>query len=153
MTFFFCNRHCIRGLRLQSERLSANKEAPEPFKKELHDVIEREGLTPEQMYNCDETGLYYKRLPTKTLTTKAEKNASGMKKQKERVTLMASSNASGSHKLSLLFIVMAANQRCFNDVNKGALPVVYKFQKNAWVIAAIFTDWFNCHFVPSVKSI
>ena len=147
----FCNRHGIRGLRLQGEKLSADTEAPEPFKKELQDVMELEGLTLEQIYNCDETGLYYKMLPTKTLATKAEKNASGMKKQKEQVTLLACSNASGSHKLPLLFIGKAANPRCFKNVNKAALPVVYKSQKNAWADAAIFTDWFNCHFVPSVK--
>ena len=127
-----CNRHGIRGLRLQGEKLSAD-------------------TTLEQIYNCDETGLYYRMLPTRTLAAKTEKNASGMKKQKERVTLMACSNGSGSHKLSLLFIGKVANPRCFKHVNKTALPVVYKSQKNAWADAAIFTDWFNCHFVPSVK--
>ena len=149
----FFNRHGIRGLRLQGEKLSADTKAPEPFKKELQDVMEREGLTLEQIYNCDETGLYYKMLPTKNVTTKAEKNASGVKKQKERVTLMACSNVSGSHKLPFLFIGKAANPRCFKHVNKAALPVVYKCQKNAWANTAIFTDWFNCHFIPSVKSI
>ena len=79
----FCNQHGICGLRLQGEKLSADTEAPEPFKKELQDVIEREWLTLEQIYNCDEMGLYYKMLPTKALATKAERNASGMKKQKK----------------------------------------------------------------------
>ena len=147
----FCNRHGIRGLRLQGEKLSANTEAPEPFKEQLQEIMEREGLTLEQIYNCDETGLYYRMLPTQTLAAKTEKNASGMKKQKERVTLMACSNASGSHKLPLLFIGKAENPRCFKHVNKAALPVVYKSQKNAWADATIFTDWFNCHFIPSVK--
>ena len=60
----FCNQHGIHGLRSQGEKLSADKEAPEPFKKELQDVMEHEGLTLEQIYNCDETELYYKMLPT-----------------------------------------------------------------------------------------
>ena len=64
---------------------------------------------------------------------------------------MACSNASGSHKLPLLFIDKAANPRCFKHVNKAVLPVVYLSQRNAWANAPIFTDWFNCHFVPSVK--
>ena len=146
----FCNRHGIRRLSLQGEKLSADTEAPESFKKQLQDTMEREGLTLEQVYNCDETGLYYRMLPTKTLAAKTEKNPAGMKKQKERVTLMACSNATGSHKLPLLFIGKAANPRCFKHVNKAALPVVYKSQKNAWADAAIFTDWFNSHFIPSV---
>ena len=75
---------------MQGEKLSADTETPEPFKKELLDVMEREGLTLEQIYNCNETGLYHRMLPTITLGTKAEKNASGIKKQKERVTLICS---------------------------------------------------------------
>ena len=74
-----------------------------------------------------------------------------MKKQKERVTLMACSNATGSHKLPLMFIGKAANPRCFKNVNKSALPVIYYAQKNAWVNAEIFSDWFHHHFVPAVK--
>lgn len=74
-----------------------------------------------------------------------------MKKQKERVTLMACSNATGSHKLPLMFIGRAANPRCFKNVNKSALPVVYYPQKIAWVNAEIFSDWFHNHFVPAVK--
>ena len=121
---------------MQGEKFSADTEAPEPFKKQLQDIMERKGLTLEQVYNCDETGVYYRMLPTKTLAAKTEKHPSGMKKQKERVMLMACSNATGSHKLPLLFIGKAANPRYFKHVNKAALPVVYRSQTNA----AIFTD-------------
>ena len=50
--------------------------------------MEKEGLTQELLYNCDETGLYYRMLPAKTLASRYEKRAEGMKKQKDRVTLM-----------------------------------------------------------------
>ena len=46
---------------------------------------------------------------------------------------MACSNATGDHKLPLMFIGKAANPRCFKYVNKQALPVAYYAQKNAWV--------------------
>ena len=69
----FCNRHSIRSLRLEGEKLSADTESPESFNKELQDVMECEGLTLEQIYNCDETGLYYKMLPTNTLAAKTGK--------------------------------------------------------------------------------
>ena len=45
----FCNRHGIRGLRMQGEKLLADREAPEPFKKELQDVMECVGLALEQI--------------------------------------------------------------------------------------------------------
>ena len=47
-------------------------------------------------------------IPNKTLATRLEKGAQGMKKQKECITLMACSNATGSHKLPLVFINKAA---------------------------------------------
>ena len=80
----FCKRHGIRELCLQDEKLSADTEAPDPFKAHLQNVMEHEGLTLEQIYNCDETGLNYRMLPAKTLADKTKKNAVRMKKQKER---------------------------------------------------------------------
>ena len=58
-------------------------------------MLEREVLTLEQLYNCDETGLCYKMLPSKTLASRSEKEASSMKNQKDRVTLMACCNTTG----------------------------------------------------------
>ena len=73
------------------------------------------------------------------------------KKAKDRVTINACANASGTIKLPLLLIGKAKNPRCFRNLNKEALPVVYRSQKNAWVDRDIFRDWFfNC-FVPETK--
>ena len=58
---------------------------------------------------------------------------------------MACANATGSHKLPLMFIGKAANPRCFKNVNKSALPVLY-YSDNE-----IFSNWFHHHFVPAVK--
>ena len=56
--WYFCNRHGICGLCLQGEKFSADTESPEPFKKQLQDVMEGEGFALEQVYNYDEMGLY-----------------------------------------------------------------------------------------------
>lgn len=146
----FCQRHGIRQLSLQGEKVSSDTSAVEPFKEELQQLLERESLTLEHLYNCDETGLCYRMLPSKTLASRSEKGASGMKKQKDRVTLMACSNATGMHKLPMMFIGKAANPRCFKNINKKALPVHYYSQKNAWVNSEIFNDWFHNQFVPAV---
>lgn len=129
----FCNRHGIRELSLQGEQLSSNPNEIDPFKKKIQEIMERESLTLEQVYNCDETGLLFRMLPEKTLAAKHEKGAKGMKKQKDRVTLMACSNASGSHKLPLVFIHKYQKPRCFKNVNVSALPVKYYAQSNAWM--------------------
>ena len=146
----FCNRHGIRQLSLQGEKVSSNVSAVEPFKEELQQLMECESLSLTQLYNCNETGLCYRMLPNKNPASRSAKEASAMKKQKDRVTLMACSNATGSHKLPLVFIGKAANPRCFKNVNKKALPVHYFSQKNAWINTDIFLDWFHNQFVPSV---
>ncbi len=146
----FCQRHGVRQLSLQGEKVSSDTSAVEPFQNELQELMEREHLTLAQLYNCDKTGLCYRMLPTKTLAARREKDASAMKKQKERVTLMSCSNATGKHKLPLMVIGKAANPRCFKNVNRQALPVQYCNQKNAWMDSHIFSDWFHQQFVPAV---
>ena len=146
----FCQRHGIWQLSLQGEKVSSDASAVEPFKQGLKEFIERQHLTLQQLYNCDETGLYYRMLPAKTLACRSEREASGMKKMKERVTLMACSNATGMHKLPLVVIGKSANPRCFKNVNKKALPVHYCSHKSAWMECKIFTDWFHYQFVPAV---
>lgn len=74
------------------------------FKIRFHRIIKRKGLTGEQIYNCDETGLYFRCLPQKTLAIMFESAAPGYKKSKERVTLMACSNVTGNHKLKLAML-------------------------------------------------
>ena len=143
----FCQRHGIRQLSLQGEKVSSDTSNVEPFKEELQELLERETLTLEHLYNCDETGLCYRMLPSKTLASRSEKEASGLKKQKDCVTLMACCNATGMHKLPLMFIGKAKYPRCFKNINKEALPVHYYSQKNAWVNSG---DWFHNQFVPAV---
>ena len=79
------------------------------------------------------------------------KSADGRKTQRERVTINACSNASGTIKLPLLLIGKAKNPCCFKNVSRDRLPIVYANQSNAWVNAALFTDWFHKNFVPTVQ--
>ena len=113
--------------------------------------MENEGLSLEQICNCNETGLCYRMLPEKTLASRSEKEAPGNKNPKENVTLMACSNVTGNHKLPLMFIGKAQKPRCFKNVNMSALPMKYYAQKSAWVNSEIFSDWFHREFVPAVK--
>ena len=109
-----------------------------------------EGYSHDQIFNCDEIGLYYKMLPGCTLTI-VHNDPTGTKKAKERITINACANVTGSIKLSLLFIGKYNNPRCFRGISKDTLPVIYHHQKNAWVDATIFADWFYNHFVPQAK--
>lgn len=148
----FKNRHGIRQLNIEGEKLSAaSMETVNAYKENFKKMIEQNGFTRDQVYNADETGLIYKALPTKTLAALSEKYAPGYKMQKQRVTAMVCANASGNNRIPLLLIGTAKKPRCFKNVNMKALPVHYYAQKNAWMTQSIFTDWFKNVFVPYVQ--
>jgi len=144
-------RHGVRQLAITGESLSGDNISAEKFKKEFEEFIKQEQLTAEQIYNADESGLFYRMLPSKTLASKLEDSAKGYKKGKDRLTIMACSNASGNHKLPLVIIGKSKNPRALKNVKRTTLPVVYCSQKSAWMVSDIFKQWFFENFVPSVK--
>ena len=87
-------------------------------------MLEREVLTLEQLYNCDETGLCYRMLPSRTLASRSEKEASGMKNQKDRVTLMACCNTTGTHILPLMLISKAKRPCCLKNIGSITSPLL-----------------------------
>ncbi|KAK9710493.1 hypothetical protein QE152_g25985 [Popillia japonica] len=74
----------IRQLCVCGEKLSSNIEEMEAFRKRFQEVIKSESLTGDQIFNCDETGLNYKMLPSKSLAASTEATAPGYTCSKER---------------------------------------------------------------------
>ncbi|GBN87807.1 Tigger transposable element-derived protein 2 [Araneus ventricosus] len=95
----FKNHHGIRQLSIVGEKLSSDIEAVNNFIAELQDLIVKEILTTDQIYNCDETGLYWRALLTKTLAAENEVVSLGRKKMKDRVMILG--NANGPHRVNL----------------------------------------------------
>lgn len=147
----FKSRFGIRLLQISGERLSADESEIPDFILKLDTKINEMGLTPDQVYNADETGLNWRQLPTSTYVTSEEASAPGRKMRKERLTLMPCTNASGSHKLKLMVVGKAKKPRPFKNLKVEDLPVVYKAQSRAWVSREVFKDWYSNNFVPSVK--
>ena len=145
----FCKRHGIRQLSFQGEKLSADSDAAVEFTKSFPEFAKSYSL--DQIFNCDETGLNFRLLPTKTLAQSFEKSADGRKKSKDRVTLNLCSNASGTIKLPVHLFGKAKKPRCFKGVDMKLLPVHYSGQKNAWMDCGLFLEWFHCHFIPYVR--
>ena len=114
----FKNRHGIRALSVQVESQSAASESVNPFKEHLQELIEEKGLSLNQLFNCDETGLYWKLMPNKTLVSSREKEAKGFKVPKDCVTIMPCANATGSINFPLLSIHKSLNPRCFKMLPK-----------------------------------
>jgi len=146
----FKKRYGIRSLNIQGERLSADSEAAKEFTKTLKDIIKVENYSEDFIYNADETGLYWKSFPKKTLTLSTEKSAPGYKVNKQRVTLMICSNATGLHKVPLTMIGKYKNPRCFKHVTN--LPISYRAQKTDGWMANVFEEWYLYDFLPSMQN-
>ena len=129
------------------EKLSADVDSIQPFVEKLHKLILEDGLVLEQLYNADETGLYWRVLPKTTLASAVEKDAPGGKSQKDRVTILGCANATGQHKLKPVLVGRYRNPRCFKHVDMKGLPVHYTAQTNAWMSTE---DWFQLQFIPTV---
>ena len=97
-----------------------------------------EDYEPRDIYNADETGLYWRAIPDGTLAHKTEQ-AAGCKVPKERVTLLLACNMDGSEKLEPLTIGKSKQPRCFKNVK--TLPVAYEANKNAWMTGDIWKEW------------
>lgn len=111
----FRRRHGIRFLKLSGEKLSCDSSGIEPFLRQFHAKMVELELTDAQVYNADESGLYYRLLPEKTLVAACEKDAFGRKVAKERITFMLRANADDNNKITPLVIGNSKKPRCFQN--------------------------------------
>ncbi|XP_066957901.1 tigger transposable element-derived protein 1-like [Macrobrachium rosenbergii] len=134
----FKTRANLHNMKLQGEAASADSLAAESFPSGLAEIIREGGYTADQVFNVDETGLCWKRMPNRTFLSKEEKSAPGHKVGKERLTLLFGANASGDLKLKPLLVYLAENPRAFKGIFKSQLPVIWKSNKTAWVTLTVF---------------
>jgi len=93
---------------------------------------------PRNVFNTDETALFFKCLPDKTFTFKEEK-CHGGKHSKDRLTILLAVNMDGSEKLTPLLIGKAAKPRCFKGIR--SFPITYRANKKAWMTTELFNEW------------
>ena len=86
----------------------------------------------------DETGLFYRLEPWRSLATEAMK---GAKRCKELISVALCCNANGSDKVAPLVIGKYANPRFFKHIDKSKLGVTYRSNKKAWMTGALFQEW------------
>ncbi|XP_069946578.1 uncharacterized protein [Cherax quadricarinatus] len=110
--------------------------------KDLLEYINSEGLKPEQVFNCDETGLFWKKVPKRTYITQEEKAMPGHKPMKDRLFC---DNASGDFKVKPLLVYHSENPNVFkkNNVMKSKSCVFWRSNSKAWVTRDFFVEWFS----------
>ena len=150
----FKHRSGIHNVVRHGEAASSNKDAAESYVKEFDEYVKAEGFLPQQIFNCDETGLFWKKLPSRTYITKEEKALPGHKPMKDRLTLLLCANASGDCKLKPLLVYHSENPRVFkrNNVIKRNLPVMWRSNTKAWVTRQLFIEWIYEVFAPQVRA-
>ncbi|KAL7297063.1 hypothetical protein TKK_0009489 [Trichogramma kaykai] len=145
------NRFRLHNVKFSGESASADHVAAENFPPVVRKLIEEKGFVPEHIFNCDETGLYWKRMPSRTYLTMEEKRAPGFKVAKDRFTLLLCANAAVTYRCKPMLVYRSENPRALIGKKKDHLPVFWKSNKTAWVTQQNFKEWFNQSFIPEVK--
>jgi DDE superfamily endonuclease/Tc5 transposase DNA-binding domain len=117
---------------------------------EFHQLIEKYNVKPEHIYNADQTGLFYQKLPNRIYIDKAnKKDYAGAKqmKDKTRITLMVCTAADGS-KVPLSVVGRSKNPVCFRACENNKPPLPYTDQVNAWFDQNVTLWWINTVFIP-----
>ncbi|KAJ6636929.1 Tigger transposable element-derived protein 4 [Pseudolycoriella hygida] len=121
---------------MSGESTDVDKEAVNDWYKQLPNILK--DFEPDDIFNMDETGLFFKCLPNKTLADRKEK-CYGWKNSKLRLSVLVGANNSGTEKLKLLIIGKFRRPRCF--AKNQQLPVQYCANKKSWMTSSIFEEY------------
>jgi len=132
----FKTRHGIHQITLHGEADSVSLNNLPEFRATLQELLST--YHPDDIFNADETGLFWKMMPNKTLATTSR---AGKKILKNQVTVMLCCNSSGTEKIHPLVIGHAKTPRPFRRININNLPVDYTFNKKAWMTGILFEPW------------
>jgi hypothetical protein len=97
----------------------------------------QQGYSEEDIYNADETGVFYNTTPDSTFKFKGEK-CEGGKMSKNRITVLMCVNMTGTDKKRLFVTGKSQTPCCFKNVQK--LPVEYAANKKAWMTSIFFNN-------------
>ncbi|XP_062844657.1 tigger transposable element-derived protein 1-like [Trichomycterus rosablanca] len=147
----FKKRFNLASVNLHGEAASADKVEAEKYVADTFKaIIEEGGYRPEQVFNMDETTLFWKRMPSRTFIMKEEAQAPGFKAHKDRITLVMCGNAAG-FMIKPGLIYKSKNPRALKNKNKNLLPVYWMHNPKAWITRFLTSDWFHQCFIPEVK--
>ncbi|XP_035975602.1 tigger transposable element-derived protein 1 [Halichoerus grypus] len=143
----FKERHRLPHFKMNSTA-PGNKDV---YPEVLRGIIEEGEYTPQQVFNVDETGLYWKRMPEGMFISVEEQAEPGFKSSKDRLMLLLGGNAAGDFKLKPLLVYHLENPKALQGYSKPNLPVIWRSNKKAWATRSIFQEWFTYFFCPAVE--
>ncbi|KAK9704378.1 DDE superfamily endonuclease [Popillia japonica] len=119
----FQKRHGISAHVISCEKNKVNEQTVDEWKQEFRLI--RQHYSDKDVFNIDETGVFYNLLPERTLDFKGKKCYGGTK-SKERLTAVLCCNADGSEKLKLWIVGKSKYPRkawCDDQQEQGSLDL------------------------------
>ncbi|CAG9324361.1 unnamed protein product [Blepharisma stoltei] len=113
------------------------------FVNQLNFIIENEKYSPEQIYTCDESSIFWQTLPS-GLSIRL-KDEWKLRLSQSRVKCLLCCNATGSHRLPLMIA---------GDFHKPIgehWPCLWIYSNKGIITNPIFESWLNNQFIPSMK--
>lgn len=131
----FKRRYGFKVKQCSGEGFDVEKQNHDEFTSSTTKKIEEYGEN--NVFNCDETALFYKLAPSKSLVSKIRK---GIKRYKDRITILLACNMSGTEKLKPVIIGKFKNPRAFKNFNKDYY-CNYLYNTKAWMTSNDFNRW------------
>jgi hypothetical protein len=147
----FKDQHGLFFKKLAGESAEVSIKSNDAWLESLPSLLE--GYEPRDVYNADETGIFFKVLRDRTLAYKGE-TCHGGKHSKDRLTVLLCVNNDGSDKQVPIVIGKSSKPRCFKDVKK--LPIKYQAKSKAWMMTEIFCSFLNklwCQALPKLTKL
>ena len=135
----FQSRHHIKSYNITGESGSVELGSVILSRERVSEVAAK--YLPQNIYNCDETALYWKCIPDRTLARIGSKTLQGRKQPKDRVTVLLCCNLTGSDMRKPMVIGKYWAPRCFKDMDRGLLGADYHANQNAWMTGSLFSQW------------
>jgi hypothetical protein len=149
----FKNRSKIHNVKVSGEAASADFAVAGEYSSEFKRLVDEGNYHPDLVFNVDETGLYWKRLPSRTYIACEESSAPGFKVVNDRLALLLGGNASGNFKLKPMLVYHSETPLVMKGMVETRPPVFWRSNKKAWVTQTIFCEWHTSYFFPEVAKL